>query len=267
MNVDIQPLLIDIGSIKRSLNRVRSKQLKSANIKDKVRSLISAYFNEHRPTYLLVGLAETNLEGVDSSMQDLLRCTQRDSLKSIYLRRLSSITQSLNELELKSITPVVGEKVNINDLKQQSILETLAKISSASAASYEQALLDLHDTSRKSWRGTAVELREALRELLDVMALDENVMAQPGFKLEPEAKRPTMKQKTVFILKSRRLSGAHQRTPAEAVEVADTQVGKFVRSVYDRSSAGTHTLITKSEVIKIKDYITLALVELLEINV
>lgn len=267
MNQTIRQLLEDIEGLKRSLGKVSSKQIKSSGPIDKVRSFVYTYFKDFRPIFLSVGLAEDVLRDLDATMQDLLLCTQRQTLASRYFRCLTQTRQALHGLELKSLSPTTEKYAATNDPKQQKILETLEKLCASAAVSYEQALLDLQATSRKSWRGTAVELREALRELLDVMAPDENVKAQSGFKLEPDAKRPTMKQKTVFILKSRRLSGTQQRTPAEAVEVADTQVGKFVRSVYDRSSAGTHTSISKNEVIKIKEYVTLVLADLLEINV
>jgi hypothetical protein len=55
-----------------------------------------------------------------------------------------------------------------------------------------------------TFRGTASELREALRETLDHLAPDEDVMKAPGFKLERDRKAPTQKQKVRFILRSRR---------------------------------------------------------------
>lgn len=271
MNANIQQkplqfLLREIEAIKRSIGKARSKQLRSPKIKDNIRSFIYTYFGRLRPELISFGLIETHLEMVDLTMQDLLRCTQRSTLKNVYFKYLDSMRKHAYELELKSITPITGGENIIFDQKEQRILETLEKISPSAAASYGQALLDLQSPSRKSWRGTAVELREALRELLDVMAPDDDISAQPGFKLEPNTKGPTMKQRVVFILQSRGLPRSQQKAPAEAIEVADTQVGKFVRSVYDRSSAGAHSQISKSEVMKIKEYATLALTDLLEIG-
>lgn len=266
MNIDIQQLRKGATALKRSLSKISSKQVKSEKIKEDVRTFVLSYFKEYRPSYLSKGLDETSLDAPDTAMHNVLRCAQKDSLKSGYISCLKSIFQSLHELEIITVTPLKARASGQIDVKQKRTLETLAKICLSAAASYEQALLDLHDNSRKSWRGTAVEFRESLRELLDVMAPDTEVIAQKGFRLEGDAKKPTMKQKTVFILKSRKLSGSQREAPTEAVEVVDAQIGKYVRSVYSRTSVGTHTMITKSEALKIRDYVTLALAELLEIK-
>lgn len=55
---------------------------------------------------------------------------------------------------------------------------------------YQQALLDLATPDRLSWRGPATDLREALRETLDVLAPDDEAKAMPGFKLEGEHLHP-----------------------------------------------------------------------------
>jgi hypothetical protein len=200
-------------------------------------------------------------------MQDLLRCTQRSTLKITYLRSLKTLRQSLCDLELKDIA-FSSERADIQDNdRDRAILDTLAKFNPSSALSYGQALTDLQDQNRRSWRGTAVEFRESLRELLDTMAPDNDVIAQPGFKLEESTKKPTMKQKAVFILKSRQTSGKNVKAFEDAIAVAEQLFGKFVRSVYDRSSVGTHTLISKDEVLRIRGYVSLALSELLEIRI
>jgi hypothetical protein len=90
-------------------------------------------------------------------------------------------------------------------------------------------------------------------------------MAQPGFKLEKETTKPTMKQKAIFILKLRRKTDAQIKSLSEAIDITETLIGKFVRTVYERSSAGVHTEVSREEVLKIRDYVILVLLELLEI--
>lgn len=267
MNEAIQQLIKNIETIKRSINKIRSKQLNNALTKDDVRSFVFNYFKEFRSAYLSAGLIEENLNNVDSAMQELLRCTQKSSLKSVYLRCLKTISQALYNLELKSIAPIINEKRNItDDLRYQKILDTLIMIKPSAALSYEQALRDLQDTNRKSQRGTAVEFREALREVLDTLAPDEDVRAQQGFKLELDAKGPTMKQKTVFILKARQAAQNQIKPLTDAINIVEELIGKFIRSVYERSSVATHTHTSKEEVMKIRDYVSLALIDLLEIK-
>lgn len=96
----------------------------------------------------------------------------------------------------------------------------------------------MRENNRKSYRGTAVEFRESL---LDTLAPGQNVKAQTGFKLEPDAKGPTMKQKTIFVLKARQASKNQIKPLADAVGIVEEFIGKFIRSVYERSSVATHT--------------------------
>jgi hypothetical protein len=79
------------------------------------------------------------------------------------------------------------------------ILQTITTMLPSAGASYEQAMRDLHDGTRVSVRGTAVELREALREVLDDLAPDVEVAKAPGFKLEHGQTKPTMRQKAHFV--------------------------------------------------------------------
>ena len=58
-------------------------------------------------------------------------------------------------------------KVVIATPTERRIIETLARILVAAAASYEQCLIDLAEPARRSYRGIAHELREVLRETLD----------------------------------------------------------------------------------------------------
>jgi hypothetical protein len=120
--------------------------------------------------------------------------------------------------------------------------------------------------TRSSWRGTAVEFREALREVLDQLAPDAEVEAQPNFKREPDTKGPTMKQKAVFILRARRTKKAQVKTFAEAFDVVDGLIGNLARSVYTRSSVAVHVADSREEARKVRDYVSLVLAELLEIG-
>jgi hypothetical protein len=108
-------------------------------------------------------------------------------------------------------------------------------------------------------------LREALREVLDHLAPDKEVTGQPGFTLESNQSKPTMRQKVRFILASRG-KGKTQTAPAEhSTAIVEQSVGALARSVYDRSSLSTHVGTTKQEVQQVKAYVDVVLTELLEI--
>jgi hypothetical protein len=179
------------------------------------------------------------------------------------------IQQEWGSLEINCI-PLFGDQTGgeVPELSpvELRILSTIEKLCPTAADSYKQAIEDLNNESRFSWRGTAGELREALREVLDTLAPDEEVQKGPGFKLEKDARGPTMKQKVAFVLKSRKQPEAARKTVEQAADVVEEKVGGFVRSVYNRSSVSVHTSRDKSEVLSVKRFVDTVLVELLEIG-
>jgi len=267
VNKDIQQLHKNIQRLHRLLHKIRSKQLQSANDKNEIKNFITFYFQQFRPTYITTLASESELTKTDSLMQELLRYTHRSTFVSKYTLILKEISKSLHELELTQISRASDVRPkSFDEEKYRNILDTLSKINPSAALSYEQGLRDLQSLDRKSWRGTVVEFRETLREVLDTMAPDEDVKSQPGFKLEQNATKPTMKQKAIFILKSRQASGTQIKTSTEAIDIIEELVGKFVRSVYDRCSSAVHVPNSRDEAISIRNYVTLVLSELLEIK-
>ena len=76
---------------------------------------------------------------------------------------------------------------------ETKILDALDRVIPTTALSYKQALQDLNGQNRFSYRGTAAELREVLRELLDYLAPDTEVLrvllAQSRTVLDPSLAR------------------------------------------------------------------------------
>lgn len=146
-------------------------------------------------------------------------------------------------------------------------MHTLNDLVPTAALSYEQALRDLAaSTNGISFRGTANELREALRETLDRLAPDDDVMAPPGFKLEAGQTKPTQKQKVGFILRSRELPEKARKTPETAVLLIEGLMGSLARASYERSSISAHIASTEHEVRQMKMYIDSVLAELLQVH-
>jgi hypothetical protein len=146
------------------------------------------------------------------------------------------------------------------------ILSTLAVLNPFAAASYEQAILDLGGRTRPSYRGTAHELREALRETLDELAPDADVKAEAGFKFEEGQEKPTMRQKTRFILRKRRTAKNAIDLPADSVSRIEDLGDSIARSTYVRSSMNAHTAAALADVRQMKMYVDAVLGELLEIH-
>lgn len=256
-----------LDTIEQGLHKVRSQHVNTDKLKNNIRQFVQMYFKDFRNNYNSSPLNES-LTVIDNDMQDLLRCIQRRTSVAKYKKILKRFKSSIHELEVQELSlvnKVSNQGTPTVDTREKKIIETLNRIYEPSAVSYEQALCDLSDMHRKSWRGTAVELREALRELLDRLAPAQEVQSEPTFKLEPNTKAPTVRQKVIFILKKRNLSSKQLKVNKDAINVIDDLVGKFVRSVYESSSEATHVPMTKDDVIRIKQYLDVVLSELLEI--
>lgn len=257
----------ELESLARAVRKIKALHVNVKNIKENVRATIYRYFNERR-----TGLAnsvgdDSVLTRLDSEMHELLRCTQRRTPVKDYQHILRRAHEALSELELRLIRPKPQALAPpTHDGQYQKILETLDRVCPSAGRSFQQGLNDFSDVDRRSWRGTAVEFREALREVLDQLAPDKAVTAQPGYKQERDTDGPTMKQKAVFVLKSRRPKDPQVKAFTEAIDVVENLIGKFVRAVYARSSLSVHAPTSCDEARRIRDYVSLVLVELLEVS-
>ncbi len=266
MTDQLRQLEAELGLLDQAVRKVKARHINVKGIKESVRATIYRYFDESRLGLVNPASDNSALSRLDSEMQELLRCTQRRTPVKDYRDLLKRAHGALSELELYLISPRPQASAPPTDGQHHEILETLEKICPSAARSFQQGLSDLFDPTRKSWRGTAVEFREALREVLDQLAPDDQVMTQPGYKQEPDTDGPTMKQKAMFVLKSRRPKDPQVKAFAGAIDVVENLIGKFVRAVYTRSTLSVHTASSRDEVGRIRDYVSLVLVELLEVS-
>lgn len=263
----VPEFLEELDAIKRNLGKTSSGQLNSQIQRNGLRALVEKYFESIRPLVLEESELDQDVENLDSNMQELLLLCHKRGMVKAYLSLLKNIRKDLILIDARVVTstpkPVKPQEVSELDAH---IVSTLEKIVPSAALSYKQALLDLKEERRYSWRGPATDLRESLRETLDHLAPDADVINMPGYKKIADTNGPTMKQKVRFILKSRGASKAIS-TPAEAAtESVEEAVGTFVRSVYTRSSISTHTPTEKGEVTRIRDFVRVILCELLEVH-
>jgi hypothetical protein len=266
----IRELAKEIGRLKKVVSATKAKQFWSSKSKEEMRASVQFYFREIRPR-----IAATTIEtaDIDGFIQDLFTLADKDATTAAYKRVLTNIEKALQGLELESEVrrsdqAIVGTKrATITDVEAK-ISKTLEELIPATALSYQQVLLDIGDENRVSYRGTATELREILRETLDQLAPDSEVMAGDGFKLEKDKTRPTMKQKARFILKSRGQTSNSIEAPGKSIEAVEEAVASLVRSTYDRGSIETHTRsgLSRPSILQLKMYVDSVLCELLEIH-
>jgi hypothetical protein len=254
-----------------AIARSKSVNINKDAIRTEVRELVQEYFRLVRPALGILGLGEDLLAGLDRPAQELLRLAAARNARVSYLRSFRVFHEARvaaeAEREMKLGHASVRRDVDVvTSGAEAQILVTLRKLLPSAALSYEQALHDLRGAPRLSYRGTAVELRETLREVLDHLAPDADVMRSPGFKPEKDATRPTMKQKAQFILKARGLASGALATPRDAIQRVEDATASLARSVYSRGSVSTHVATTREEVLAMKPYVDGVLAELLQLH-
>jgi hypothetical protein len=253
-----------------ALARSRAVNVNAQGLRDSAKDIAQSYFRTVRPDLIDIGFSNDEVSAFDSEIQALLRLAQGRNAKSSYMQTLKRIRELRFAIETQREFRL-GEQgederrgTEVSSIERR-IVETLQDLVPTAALSYEQALRDLSEV-RISYRGTAAELRETLRETLDHLAPDSAVTAAEGFKLESDRTKPTQKQKVRHILRSRQMSRSTRSTPEASVDLIEELTGTLARASYDRSSLDTHVAATEAEVRQMKMYVDSVLAELLEIH-
>lgn len=266
MSSHVTNLLLDVEAERKALNAVKGPQVQSKKHRERIRSLVENYFNEIRPRVDDSMADGSHVASVDSLMQSLLQLSHKHSSKGKYKTCFKELKRHLVLLDSWLISTPSRSSATSRGAVDDQIVITLRALLPSAALSYEQALLDLMQEERLSWRGPATDLREALRETLDHLAPDAEVTSAQGYKQELDTNGPTMKQKVRFILKNRQAPKSTAATTVDATSAVDEAVGAFVRSVYTRSSVSTHTAASKDEALRVRNLVRVVLCELLEVR-
>lgn len=242
---------------------IRSKLVQPEPVATLVRSMAGTYFGSIQPDLVNVQHRAGLSDEIEWVISALLQLTSEPREKSAYLGQINELHPYLREAMIDVMKAQGGRRLVLSET-ERGILTTLERMLPRTAESYEQVLQDFATGKRVSWRGTGSELREVLREVMDHLASDADVMAVPNFKLEGDLKRPTQKQKVRYILKARRRAVA----VAEAgIETVDEGIANMARSAYQRGSATAHASTDAIEIRRLKNYVDALLVELLEVRV
>jgi hypothetical protein len=261
-----------VADLSDQLGTLSTVNVNSREIKDSTKQLVQVYFRNVHPYLTEIGIDSKILDGLSASLQTFNHLATGNNAKSSYKACLKKIRQSCANLEI-AVAIFEGQKKRSGNLppvffsaQDSSIISILDSMVPTAALSYQQAVFDLNQNGRSSYRGVAAELREVLRELLDHMAPDADVSKVPGFKLEQNTTKPTQRQKAKFILDSRKMSKTAQGAPIKTIEAVDELLSSLARSVYERGSISTHIGTTKAEVTQLKRYLDVVLCEFLEIT-
>lgn len=268
----ISDLSDQLRTLTSSIRKSKAVNVNNKSIKEAAVAAGSYYFKECRGEARQILSDSQELAELDEEWQRLIRLAQGNNAKKSYLSLAKSLLKKTTDLSVAAhvqsapLPPSESTKLGYSQA-EEILVATLDSLISTAAQSYRQGLHDLDNReNRFSYRGTASEFRESLRETLDTLASDEDVKKQAWFKQEPNCTGPTMKQKVRFILTSRGKNRTQRLAAEKSVDVIESLCGEVARAVYDRASLSTHVQTTKNEVIRMKRYLDAVLFDVLEIG-
>lgn len=258
----VAALLFKVENVSKAVRAIRGEQVRSAATKSLLHEIASDYFSGVKS---IAEQCNGGSESLDNIFQEIHLISRKNPSKKRCLDLLKTAKHSLVACEGAELAKFSRQQAGHSTPVDELIVATLDDMCPSASLAYQQALIDLNQERRLSWRGPATDLREALRETLDRLAPDVDVESSPGFKLEQDAKHPTMKQKVRFVLKNRGVASGAMATPESAVVGIEDVLGGLTRSVYNRSSVSTHTPTDRTEVARVHAWVRLVLCELLEL--
>jgi Predicted pPIWI-associating nuclease len=249
----------------RHIDKIQSTNVNANSIRTEAKQVAQQYFRQSRATLQDLGLEE-ELSVLDKGFESLIQLSSGMNAVSSYKKQIKSIRKLLPKVTTRiELNQSVVKAPTNTTAEDERVIQTLDGLVPSAALSYRQAIIDLADENRLSFRGPALELREALRETLDHLAPDSEVTSAPGYAVEKGRHGPTMKQKVRFILKARGQSKSSSEVPEQTTVTIDEMVGTLTRSIYDRSSVATHVAKERRMVIQIRRYVVAVLHDILEL--
>lgn len=258
----------EIERLQKKLRPRRRKQVRGNEDRANIRTLAEAWPNDFRQRFVSAqGVAPIILQ-IDQVARDIVVASYGEAQASTFVDQLNALKEAIVGLRVARLggPSAAGALASQNpdSLRLRALLEG---ISPALADSYTQVLNDLDDPQRISFRGTANDMREIVREVLDALAPDEEVRARPWYSNQTEdgqAKRyPTMADKARYIGEVRGLPKAGVKQATGSAGRVDDLLGGIARSTYDRGSAATHTSQAGAEIRTQLRYVDALLLELL----
>jgi Predicted pPIWI-associating nuclease len=268
--MDPNEFLEVITRLLSTLSQSRTKTVNGKRERNHIRSVVQAWFGQYKPVFLTFLAEETPLAPIDDEMQLLLKlaavATPRRKLKLL----CTSIRDKFRNTLLFPLSRAYWSRVpeQAPSGRDTEVVRRLEKLDQALADSYEQVAEDLADKARRTFRGTAAELREVLRGVLDRLAPEDQIKDTDWYK---EARRtgerkensPTQGERTKFILRQRKKGTAAIEAAESYTKSVEERLGHVVRVAYGLASKATHAGAEHAEIVQQVRYVNALLAELL----
>ena len=186
-----------------------------------------------------------------------------------HVRRNGHMPVLLPRPSMVRVDPPPGEiqpRTAVAAFVPNSIFDALKRqVSDSVAEGYAQAKQDIEDPNRRSWAGTAHEIRECIGWTLRTLAPDDDVSGQPWFKQETNTIGPTHQQRAKYILGKRHAS-SHELQVIRHIGHVEEMTADLVRDMYARASDAAHRHKGRDEVRKIMGYFEAFARDLLDVT-
>ena len=207
---------------------------------------------------------------MDELLQQLLRRTSDGRARTTVIRDVRSARRYFNDSLLVPLSRAYWSRAPQQGPAgfDREVELRLRRLDPNLAKGYAQAVFDIEDDDRLSYRGPAAELREVVTDALHILAPTGEVQAtdwyrearRSGARTEPT---PTRAERVKFILRSR-LQGSAQTDTAETFMTSvEERLASVVNSTYRRGSAAAHGGTEREELQLLLQYINALLRELL----
>src|SRR2546430_16576654 len=152
----------DVAAFFQAVSRNRAVNLNASKLRQQGREIVIRYFRQERPKLVALGMKP---ETLDAPMQALMRLMNGNNAKASYVATLKQLRKQRPKIDadreiLLGALSAREPEAAFTSTAEVAIFQTLDKLVPTAAASYHQALQDLQEPDRTSWRGTSDELRE-----------------------------------------------------------------------------------------------------------
>ena len=262
-----------INVLERLRTRVTAgttKEISRPTERKNIHAVVGAWFSQYRPSFVEIVGEEQYILSMDEEMQILLKLAVESSSRRTVLRSIASAIQHFKEVLLVPVSRAYWSRAPQRSPagRDENVVTRLQQLDPELAESYEQAVIDIEDSDRVSYRGPAAELREVLTGVLHRLAPNSEVQVtdwyresrRSGARDEPT---PTRAERTKFILRSRQQGSAVTESAESYTVLVEERLGDVVSATYKRGSAATHSGTEQDELVKLLPYINALLRELL----
>lgn len=254
-----------------TLNRNKGRSVHAVKERNHLSSFVGAWFGVYRPGFLKLIAEEEYFFPIDDVMQRLLKlASSKESSRFTYKRLCRDIQENFRNTLLVPLSRAYWSRVPeaAPAGKDSDVARKLKKLDGDLAESYEQVAEDLSQVNRRTYRGTAAELREIIRGVLDRLAPDNQVKSTDWYRAARSSgaqkeENPTQSEKTKYILRHRGLGSAATEAAESYMASLEDRLGHVVRATYRRASNSTHTGAENEEVGQQLRYANALLAELL----